>query len=92
MDDSRLVCHMDSPGQEHRELSRLPRGLGRAGEAITEAAPFEQFERDERLTACFADVVDLKDVGMPDPRDRLGLGAEASDEIRAGRAAAADHL
>ena len=53
-----------------------PAGLGRPVEAVGEAPPFEQLERDEGAAVGLADIVDLDDVGMAEPGDGLGLDPE----------------
>ena len=50
--------------------------LGIARQAVVEAAPVEQLQRDERQALRLADVVDLDDIGVPEPCDRLGLDPE----------------
>ena len=47
---------------------------------------------EERPAVLLADVVDLDDVGVLEPRDGLGLGAEAGRLGRPGVAARQDHL
>ena len=74
------------------QLGGLAAGLGRAGQAVVEAAALEQLQGHERQAVGLADVVDLDDVRMVQPRDRLGLDAEASELLGAGVTAAADHL
>ena len=69
-----------------------PAGLGVAGQPVAEAAALEQLERDEGQAVGFADLVDLDDVGMSQPRDRLGLDAEARQVVGPRLDAAADHL
>ena len=58
------------------ELGRRAARLGRPLEAVGEAPPFEQLERDEGAAVGLADVVDLDDVGMVEPGDGLGLDQE----------------
>jgi hypothetical protein len=92
VDDPGLVGGVDGPGQGHHQLGGLAAGLGGAGQPVIEAAAFEQLQCDERQAAGFADVVDLQDVGMPQPRHRLGLDAKSRQVIGSGLAAAANHL
>ena len=81
MDDPGLVGGVDGPGQRHHQLGGLPARLRRAGQAVVEAAALEQLQRDERQAVRLADLVDLDDVGMPEPGDRLGLDAEAGQVL-----------
>ena len=50
--------------------------LGRARQPIVEIPAFEQLQRHEGQAVDFADVIDLQDVRVPEPGDRLGLDAE----------------
>ena len=92
MDDPGLVRDMDGPGQSHHQFGRLLARLGSPRQPVVEAAAIEQLERDERQAGRLADVVDLDDVGVSQPRDRLGLHAEAGQVVGPRLAAAADHL
>ena len=80
MDDPGLVGDVDGPGQGAMQLGRRPARLRGACQAVGEAAPLEQLQGDERQAVGLADVVDLDDVGMAEPGDRLGLDAEAGDK------------
>ena len=76
VDDPGLVRDVDGPGQGHQQLGRRPARLRSAGQPVGEAAALEQLQGDERQAVRFADVVDLDDVGVAEPGDRLGLDRE----------------
>ena len=82
VDDPGLMGGVDGPGQGRHQLGGRPARLGRARQSIVEVAAFEQLQRDERQAVHFADVVDLHDVRVPEPGDRLGLDPEAGQVIR----------
>ena len=67
-------------------------GLRISREPIVQAAAVEQLQRDERQAVRLADVVDLDDVRMAQPRDRLGLDPETREVVGPRLAAAANHL
>ena len=92
MDDPGLVRGIDGPGQRGHELRPGTAGLGGARQSIIEIAAFEQLQGDERQAVHFTDVIDLQDVRMPEPGDRLGLDAEACQVIHPHLAPADDHL
>ena len=76
MNDAGLVCRLDRQGQRREQLRRRSCRLRRAIEPLGQAPSFEQLQRHERHAVDFTDVVNLQDVGMPEPRDRLGLDRE----------------
>ena len=78
VDDALLVGGVHGPGQRLDQRG----GLGRAAAACRPAAaarlpPVDELQREERQAVVLADLVDLDDVGVLQPGDRLGLGAEA---------------
>ncbi len=92
MDDPRLVRDVDGPGQGDHELRGLSSRLRIARQSLVEGTAVEQLQRDERQASRLADVVDLDDVVMSQPRDRLGLDPEAGEIIGSCLATASDHL
>ena len=67
-------------------------GWGVPAEPVGEAPAFEQLQRHERQAVDLADVVDLDDVGVPEPGDGLGLDAEPGEVVGPRLLPAADHL
>ena len=92
MDDPGLMGDLDGPGQRHHQFGRLSSRLRIARQPFVEDAALEQLERDVRQAARLADVVDLDDVGMAQPRDRLGLDPEAEEMVGSRLAPPTDHL
>ena len=92
MHDAGLVRRVHGPGERRHQLGRRAAGLGRPLEAVGEAPPFEQLERDEGAAVGLAEVVDLDDVGMAEPGDGLGLDQEPLAMLGVGVLAVADHL
>ncbi len=92
VDDTRQVRGVHRPGELGDEARRVPRRLRRPGEHPGEAAARHVLHREERQPVVLADLVDLHDVRVGQPRDRLGLAAEAHRLRRAGRRIALDHL
>ena len=76
MDDAGLVRRVHGRGQRGHQLGRRAARLGRPLEAVGEAPPLEQLERDEGAAVGLAEVVDLDDVGMAEAGDGLGLDQE----------------
>ena len=77
MDDPGLMGGVNGPGQGRHQLGGRHARLRRARQSVVEVPAFEQLQRDERHAVHFADVVDLHDVRVPEPGDRLGLDPEA---------------
>ena len=74
-------------------MRRSGRGrLGPAVDAVGQRAALDVFEGEERPAALVADTVNLDDVGVPQPRDGLGLGPKPLHIGRTGMAAREDHL
>jgi hypothetical protein len=92
MDDPGLVGDVDRSRQDRHQFGRRVAGLEVARQALIEAAAVEQFQGHERQAVRFADVIDLEDVGMPEPGHRLGLDPEPGEVVGPRLAAAADHL
>ena len=86
------VGRLHGPGQRPHPTRRPGRRLGHAADRLGEAAAFDELEREERPTVLLAHFVDLDDVGVLEPRDGLGLGAEAGRLGHAGVAPRQDHL
>ena len=51
-------------------------------ELLGQAAAVDELQREERQALVLADLVDLHDVRVLQPGDRLGLGAEAGQLAR----------
>ena len=85
-------------GQMHRPRQRLdqPGGLRRRQrpglQPLRQAAALDVLQGAEGQAAGLADLVDLHDVGVRQPRRRLRLRLEASALGRAGVASVQDHL
>ena len=92
MHDAGLVGGMDRPRQRDHQFRRLASRLGRAGQPVGEAAPFQQLQRDKGKAGGLADVVDLHDIGMMQPGDRFRLAPETVQVLRPGLEAGTDHL
>ena len=67
-------------------------GPGGAVEPAVEAAAVEVLQLEEGQAVGLADVVDLHDVGVLQPRDGLGLGQESDDRLGVGMGTGQDHL
>ena len=78
VDDAGLVGQLDGSGERRQQLGREPAGLRGTGQAVVQAAAFEQLQGHVRQAVDFADVVNLKDVGVAEPGDRLGLYRETA--------------
>ena len=87
-----IRCASATPRQRFDQLGRPPRRPGRAVEPPVQAAAGDVLQLEERQAVGLADVVDLHDVGVLKPGDRLRLGQEASGRLDAGMGAAQDHL
>ena len=81
-----------SPSQALQELGSGSRGPGGPVEPRAEASPLDVLEFDIRPPLPVADRVDLDDVGMLEPGDRLGLGGEAGERVGTGVVPGQDHL
>ncbi len=92
MDDPGLMGGVDGSSERGHQFGTRSSRLGRAGKSIVETAAFEQLERHEGQAVYFADIINLQDVRMPYPGDRLGLDAESGQKIRIRVAPADDHL
>ncbi len=86
------VGRLDGLRQRSGPTHRPVRRLREAVRVLGETAAFDELQRQERPAVLLANVIDLDDVGMLQPRDGLGLGVEAGDLGRAGMAARQDHL
>ena len=92
MDDAQPVRLGNAPGY----LLDQPRGtLRRPGNAIelsVQAAAGDILELQERQAIGLADVVDLHDVRVLEPGDRLGLRQEPGTNLGVGMGTGEDHL
>ena len=73
---------VNGPGQGRHQLGGRIARLRCARQSIVEVPSFEQLQRDERQAVHFTDVVNLHDVRVPEPGDRLGLDPEAGQVMR----------
>ncbi len=92
MDDAQLVRLADAAGQ-HADHRRGPvRRPGGAVEPGLQAAPFDVLHLVVHAAVAIADVIDLRDVGVMEPGDGLGLRLESDGRVPAGVVAGQDHL
>ena len=92
MNHSDGMSGVDGPRQGLDQLRRRPRTLGRAFEVLGQAAAGHKFQDKVRPARGLADIVDLNDVGVPQARDHRGLGAKASQFLRASVGPGQHHL
>ena len=93
VDNPGFVSDVNRFRQEHRELGRLPRGLGRAGESIGESCPPRAIQGQrtaDRLLRRYRRSEEYWDAGAARP-PRPRCGSEPTRFAR-GVTAAADHL
>jgi hypothetical protein len=91
MDDAALVGVLDRLSDALDQLGRPPRRQGAVAEGVGQAAAGDQLQRQERLPAGLAGLVDLDDVRVLERGDGLGLDPEPRPLRRAG-AGPQDHL
>ncbi len=92
MDNLLRVGVLHAAGHRADQLGRL-RGRSRlAGEVLSEAATLDELHGEVGSAGVLADLVDLHDVGVPHPRRRFRLDAEAGPLLRAGQGSVADQL
>ena len=91
MDDPRSWATWMALASATSSSAAWPARLGVARQAIFQGSPLEQLQGHERHPVGLADLVDLHDVGMPEPGDRLGLDAEPGQVVGTGPVPA-DHL
>jgi hypothetical protein len=84
VDDAALVRVADRQRQRPHQLRRRPRRLRFAGEVLGEAAAADPLQRQERPAVVLAHLVNLDDVGVLQPGDRLGFPTEACQLVGAG--------
>ena len=92
MDDPESVGLGGGAGQVLQEPRGGPGGPGGPVEPGAEAPPLDVLELDVGPPVPVADGVDLNDVRVPEPGDRLGLGGEPGERVGAGVVAGQDHL
>ncbi len=92
VDDPQPVRLGDSARHLLEDPRRRDRGPGRTIDPPAQAARREVLHRVEGQAVALAPVVDLDDVGMPQPGDRFGLGQEALQRLLGGVPAGRDHL
>ena len=82
---------VDRPSDRRQQLDRDTRRQ-RAGDAVRQASSGDQVEHEVEAAVLFARVVELDDVGMADPPDRLGLTQPAPAILGTDPHARADNL
>ena len=92
MDDAGLMRCVQGVGERLHQLGCRALRLDRPIEAVGEAPAIEQLERDEEAAVGLAAVVDLDDIGVAEPGDRLGLHQEPLANLGVVVLARADHL
>ncbi len=85
MNEFALVGIMDRAGQRLDQASRLVGRLRLVVEQLLQAAARDVFQGEERTAGMFADLVDLDNVGVPEPGDGLGFAAQARLVLGLGR-------
>src|SRR4029077_3421804 len=84
VDDAVIVRVVQADGDAAQEPDGCRPAQAPLGHAAGEAAPGHVLDDHVGRPLDFAEVVDVDDVGMAHPGDRLGLVPEASDAIRVG--------
>ena len=92
VDDAALVGRVHAMRELLDQRGRGKRLPGNAGYFLCKAAALKEFQGEVRKPVLFADVVNLHNVGVPDPGDRFRLQAEARQLLRPGMLAGKDHL
>ena len=97
MNDSLTVGVMDGAGQGFDPGSSLTRRLGSAAQPRGQQVAFDELQREVRAREAvasfvFARLEELHDMGMLQPGDRLGLGAEAGPFVQLRKLPADQHL
>ena len=86
-----LVDLVDGPRYRRHQPDRDTRRQ-RAGDAVRQASPGDQVEDEVETAVLFARLVELDDVAMADPPDRLRLAQPAPAILRTDHSARADDL
>jgi hypothetical protein len=76
MDDPDPVDRRHGPRQLDHQLGGRTGGHRRPGQPLGKRPALEQLEREVRHAGELADLVDLHDIGVPQPRNGLGLDAK----------------
>jgi hypothetical protein len=92
VDDALLMSEMDRPGQGFDQAHGGRQRLRVAARSLGQAAAVHVFERDVGVAVGFADVVDLDDVGVVEPGNRLSLPAKTGQVVGTGVGAGENHL
>jgi hypothetical protein len=87
-----LVGDVDRPRQEDDHQCGLACGLRPVLQLARQRAAFHELQREKRMAVHLADVEDLDDVRMLQPRDRLRFEPETGQLGRPGVAAGQDHF
>ena len=92
MDDAIGMRGLHGPRQHFDKLCRQTRRLRRAIEVLGQAAAGHVLQDKIRPARNLADIVNLDDIGMLQPRDDIGLGAKAGQLLLAGVRPISEHL
>ena len=92
MHNPRLVGDMHGSGQRFDHLGRLLGRQRRAVQFVGQAAAGAELQREVGMAFVLADLVNLHDVRVLQPGDRLTLGAEAGQFLGPGVLPGQDHL
>jgi len=76
VDDAGRMGRLRCTGQFLHQLRRGVRRKRLTAQPFSETAPVTKLQREVGLAAALADLEHLHDVGVPQIRDRLGLGDE----------------
>ena len=92
VDESLLVREVNGVGQSADEFRGFSRRQRNTAESLAQTAPGNEFEREIRMAAVFADIVDLDDVRVLQLPERLGFAAKPSDFVPTGQIFPEDHF
>src|SRR5262249_28343701 len=92
VDEAGLMRVVHRAGQQFDEFGGAAAWLGRARQTLPEVAAVQVFQGEVRPARVLADFVNLHDVRVLQPGERLSLFAEALDFIRVGEDAGLDHF
>ncbi len=92
MDDAAEMGVVDRSRQGFEQLGGLSCRQGSVRQTASERAAVDKLQREVRMAAILAHLVDLHDVGMLQSGHGLRLGPEARQFVAAGMSAGEDHL
>ena len=84
MDDPGLMGGLYGPGELFGELRGLSGQERGSAEPVGEGPPLDEFQDEIRQAAVFADLVNLDDVRVLHPGERVGFGEESSPTLGVG--------